>query len=114
MKANKNVATAQATPTPNSKRAKPDRIKPAWLDESLPTFRLPSVAAAAIELYNTTPVVLEALAPTDVKLVLRALEVRRAHLVAVASALASAAQSAPGCRPNPSFACAGSRLDGHE
>jgi hypothetical protein len=112
MKANKKVATA--LPTPKSKRVKPDRIKLAWLDESLPTFRLPSVAAEAIDLYDTTPAVLEALAPLDIKLVLRALEVRRAHLVAVASALASAAQSAPGSRPNPSFACAGSRLDGSE
>ena len=113
MKATKK-SKARATPTPQSKRVKPDSIKPAWLDESLPTFRLPSVAAEAIDLYDTKPAVLEALAPTDIKLVLRALEVRRAHLVAVASALASAAQSAPGSRPNPSFACAGSRLDGSE
>jgi hypothetical protein len=107
-------ATALATPTPKSKRVKPDRIKPEWLDESLPAFQLPSVAAKALELYDTKPAVLEALAPTDIKLVLKALDVRRAHFVAVASVLVSAAQSAPGSRPNPSVACAGSRLDGHE
>jgi hypothetical protein len=69
-------ATALATPTPKSKRVKPDKIKPAWLNESLPTFQLPSVAAEAIELYDTKPAVLKALAPTDIKLVLRALDVR--------------------------------------
>ena len=81
MKATKK-SKARATPTPQSKRVKPDRITPAWLDELLPTFRLPSVAAEAIKLYDTGPDVLRALTPTDIKLVLQALAVRRAHFVA--------------------------------
>ena len=86
---------------PTSKRAKLERIKHAWLDSSSSTFTLPSVAAEAINLYDTNPAVLDSLTPKEIQLVLQALEVRRAHLVAVASALVSAAQFAPGSRSNP-------------
>ena len=86
---------------PTSKRAKLARITPAWLDSLSSTFTLPSVAAEAINLYDTNPAVLDSLTPKEIQLVLQALEVRRAHLVAVASALVSAAQFAPGSRSNP-------------
>jgi hypothetical protein len=86
---------------PTSKRAKLARIKHAWLDSSSSTFTLPSVADEAINLYDTNPAVLDSLTPKEIQLVLQALEVRRAHLVAVASALVSAAQFAPGSRSNP-------------
>jgi len=86
---------------PTSKRAKLARIKHAWLDSLSSTFTLPSVADEAINLYDTNPAVLDSLSPEEIRLVLQALEVRRAHLVAVASALVSAAQFAPGSRSNP-------------
>ena len=64
---------------PTSKRAKLARIKPAWLDPLSSTFTLPSVAAEAINLYDTNPAVLDSLTPKEIQLVLQALEVRRAH-----------------------------------
>jgi hypothetical protein len=92
----------------SNKRARLN-LKPPWL-----TGTSESIKAEAIRLYSMNSKVLEALTATYIQTVLKALGVRRAHFVAYALVLASAAHPAAGGGPNPSLVCAGSNAHGQE